>query len=333
MVEGDRRPRPRRDADRADLGLPPLLPRRRRPGPRRRRAPALRRAQLAADRHRVGGALLLLRDDHRARRRLLRRLVDQILSRILDVIWAFPVFLPRSRSRSSRSRSGITSARSRSRAGSLWLPIRIIGVIYVPYVARPIRGQVLSVREKEFVEAAIGLGASNWRLIFSRGPAERDHDGDRLLPAHDRDEHADRVGALVPLDRRPAARRELGHDHQRRPGPALHAAVGRDRAGHRDRDRRCSPSTCSATACATRSTRAPSCGHRPPVVALRRPPADLDGLRDVRDQRAHVRDLLRHPGRRPRGAHRRAQRRPGRRSRRSSTTSGSTGRCPSSTGS
>ena len=40
-------------------------------------------------------------------------------------------------------------------------------MIYVPYVARPIRGQVLSVREKEFVEAAIGLGASNWRLIFS----------------------------------------------------------------------------------------------------------------------------------------------------------------------
>ena len=37
-------------------------------------------------------------------------------------------------------------------SGSLWLPILIISVIYVPYVARPIRGQVLSVREKEFVE-------------------------------------------------------------------------------------------------------------------------------------------------------------------------------------
>ena len=43
----------------------------------------------------------------------------------------------------------------------------IISVIYIPYVARPIRGQVLSVREKEFVEAAVGLGASNWRLIFA----------------------------------------------------------------------------------------------------------------------------------------------------------------------
>jgi peptide/nickel transport system permease protein len=52
-------------------------------------------------------------------------------------------------------------------ANSLWLPILIISVIYIPYVARPIRGQVLSVREKEYVEAAVGLGASNWRLIFS----------------------------------------------------------------------------------------------------------------------------------------------------------------------
>jgi peptide/nickel transport system permease protein len=42
----------------------------------------------------------------------------------------------------------------------------IIGVIYVPYVFRPIRGQVLSLRQREFVEAAIAQGASNFRLIF-----------------------------------------------------------------------------------------------------------------------------------------------------------------------
>ena len=43
-------------------------------------------------------------------------------------------------------------------SGSLWLPIFIIGIVYVPYVARPIRGQVLSLRESEFVLAAVGLG-------------------------------------------------------------------------------------------------------------------------------------------------------------------------------
>jgi len=34
------------------------------------------------------------------------------------------------------------------------------------YIARIIRGQVLSLREKEFVEAARSLGASNSRIIF-----------------------------------------------------------------------------------------------------------------------------------------------------------------------
>ena len=37
----------------------------------------------------------------------------------------------------------------------------------MPYVYRPVRGQVLSVVNKEFVEAAIAQGASNFRLIFS----------------------------------------------------------------------------------------------------------------------------------------------------------------------
>ena len=51
--------------------------------------------------------------------------------------------------------------------GSLWIPTLIIALVYIPYVARPIRGEVLSLREKEFVEAGIGLGANNRRLIFS----------------------------------------------------------------------------------------------------------------------------------------------------------------------
>jgi peptide/nickel transport system permease protein len=36
----------------------------------------------------------------------------------------------------------------------------------VPYVFRPIRGQVLSLREKEFVEAAVAQGAGSFRLVF-----------------------------------------------------------------------------------------------------------------------------------------------------------------------
>ena len=93
--------------------------------------------------------------------------VDQILSRLLDVIWAFPVFLAAISISTVALTRGISIGPITLAASSLWLPILIISVIYVPYVARPIRGQVLSVREKEFVEAAIGLGAGDWRLIYS----------------------------------------------------------------------------------------------------------------------------------------------------------------------
>ena len=37
----------------------------------------------------------------------------------------------------------------------------------IPYIGRPLRGQILSLREKEFVEAAISQGASPLRVMFS----------------------------------------------------------------------------------------------------------------------------------------------------------------------
>ena len=51
-------------------------------------------------------------------------------------------------------------------AGSIALPIFIIGIVYIPYVARPIRGQVLALREREFVRAAVGSGAKHSTIIF-----------------------------------------------------------------------------------------------------------------------------------------------------------------------
>ena len=102
----------------------------------------------------------------------------------------------------------------------------------MPYVARPVRGIVLSLREREFIQAAIGSGASDWRILRKE-----------ILP-----NVAPSVIVFFPLmvafnmltesalsflgDRRPAAQRQLGHDHQRRPPTPLHAAVGGHRAGH-----------------------------------------------------------------------------------------------------
>jgi peptide/nickel transport system permease protein len=92
---------------------------------------------------------------------------DGILSRLFDLIWAFPVFLAAICFSTVALTSGIHIGPITIHADSLWIPTLIISLIYVPYVARPIRGEVLSVREKEFVEAAIGLGANNRRLIFA----------------------------------------------------------------------------------------------------------------------------------------------------------------------
>jgi len=96
-------------------------------------------------------------------------LVDAVLSRIMDIIWAFPVYLLAisiSTELLTHS-SGVPFGPITLSANSLWLPTLIIALIYVPYVYRPVRGQVLSVVRREFVEAAIAQGASNVRLIFS----------------------------------------------------------------------------------------------------------------------------------------------------------------------
>jgi peptide/nickel transport system permease protein len=96
-------------------------------------------------------------------------LVDAVLSRIMDIIWAFPVYLLAISISTEllTHASGIPVGPLHISASSLWVPTMIITFIYVPYVYRPVRGQVLSVVNKEFVEAAVAQGASNLRLMFS----------------------------------------------------------------------------------------------------------------------------------------------------------------------
>ncbi len=92
--------------------------------------------------------------------------VDTVLSRILDILWAFPVYLLAISLSIVLIAHGIQIGPITIESGSLWLPIFIIGVVFIPYVARPIRGQVLSLRESEFVLAAIGLGVPSHRILL-----------------------------------------------------------------------------------------------------------------------------------------------------------------------
>jgi len=91
---------------------------------------------------------------------------DTILSRILDVLWAFPVYLLAISLSIVLIAHGIDLGLITLEAGSLWLPIFIIGIVYIPYIARPIRGQVLALRRSEFVLAAIGLGVPEHRILL-----------------------------------------------------------------------------------------------------------------------------------------------------------------------
>lgn len=91
--------------------------------------------------------------------------VDAVLSRVFDIIWAFPVYLLGISLSIVLIGVGIKVGPFHISSGSLWLPVLIIAAIYVPYIARPIRGQVLSLRERDFVRAAVGLGASDARIM------------------------------------------------------------------------------------------------------------------------------------------------------------------------
>ncbi|MBK3577110.1 ABC transporter permease [Streptomyces sp. MBT65] len=91
--------------------------------------------------------------------------VDAVISRVLDVIWAFPVYLLAICLSVVLLTNGLHLGPLTVEAGSLWLPVSIIAAIYVPYIARPLRGQVLVLRNKEYIQAAIGSGAPTARIL------------------------------------------------------------------------------------------------------------------------------------------------------------------------
>jgi peptide/nickel transport system permease protein len=85
----------------------------------------------------------------------------------LDVLWSFPVIILGVALGVALALGGLKIGPINISGDSLAIPIVIIGVVYIPYMARPIRGQVLSLREKEFVEAARAQGAGPLRIMFS----------------------------------------------------------------------------------------------------------------------------------------------------------------------
>jgi peptide/nickel transport system permease protein len=89
---------------------------------------------------------------------------DGLISRSMDMLLSFPTLL------FSIALLTIFSIVN-SFAGLSGQPLRFAVIIFVlgffgfPYIGRIVRGQVLSIREKEFVDASRSLGASNFRIM------------------------------------------------------------------------------------------------------------------------------------------------------------------------
>lgn len=93
------------------------------------------------------------------------RWTDSIISRVFDIVWAYPALLLAIALGVSLATGGIGIGPIHVNSGSILIPTLVIGVVYVPYVARPIRGEVLALREREFVESARALGYGNIRIM------------------------------------------------------------------------------------------------------------------------------------------------------------------------
>ncbi|HEU4705632.1 MAG TPA: ABC transporter permease [Solirubrobacterales bacterium] len=93
--------------------------------------------------------------------------IDAVIARTLDVLWSLPVLLIGIALGISLAVGGLKIGPVELSGGSIWVPILVISIFSTPYVARPLRGQVMALGEKEFVEAAIAQGAGPLRVMFA----------------------------------------------------------------------------------------------------------------------------------------------------------------------
>jgi peptide/nickel transport system permease protein len=92
-----------------------------------------------------------------------RGITDMILRPVMELIWSFPVVILGVSLGTALAIGGIGPIQG----NSLFVPAVIIGVVYIPYLGKPIRGEVLRLREQDFVDAARVQGMGPWRIMFT----------------------------------------------------------------------------------------------------------------------------------------------------------------------
>jgi ABC-type dipeptide/oligopeptide/nickel transport system permease subunit len=79
--------------------------------------------------------------------------VDATIARLIDVMLSIPFLV-------------LAISVAYIVGPSLWVVIGIVGVLSFTYLARIVRGQVISIKGKEYIEAARALGAGPLRIMF-----------------------------------------------------------------------------------------------------------------------------------------------------------------------
>ena len=92
-----------------------------------------------------------------------RGVADMLLRPLMELIWSFPVVILGVALGTALALGGIGPVKG----NSLYIPAFIIGVVFIPYLGKPIRGEVLRLREMDFVEAARVQGMGSWRIMVS----------------------------------------------------------------------------------------------------------------------------------------------------------------------
>jgi peptide/nickel transport system permease protein len=88
---------------------------------------------------------------------------DGILSRLMDLIWSYPVVLLGITLGTVIAIRGLGPFKSTTPLSTAL----VVGFVYVPYVFRPLRSQVIGLRHREFVDAARQQGLSSFRIMWS----------------------------------------------------------------------------------------------------------------------------------------------------------------------
>ncbi|MBV9819901.1 MAG: ABC transporter permease [Solirubrobacterales bacterium] len=93
----------------------------------------------------------------------LRGVADGILRPLMELIWSFPPVILGVVVGTALALGGLGPIKG----NSVFIPAFIIGVIYSPYLGKPIRGEILRLREQDFVDAARAQGMGPMRIMFT----------------------------------------------------------------------------------------------------------------------------------------------------------------------